>query len=90
MTAKRLEGLRTLIGFTIAIVALVVGLAFLQADQRAGAYTAFSVAVVGVFLGLAGKGATGVLANGTGAAGAWRTLTTDAKPGDPPSPPAAP
>lgn len=84
---KRFEGYRTLFGFCLAIVALVGGLALLAADQRGAAYGAFSLAVVGLFMGLAGKSSVGALAQGTGIKGAIATLTTDAKPGDPPKEP---
>lgn len=80
---------RTLIGALVAIVALVVGLGLLEVGARAGAYAAFAAAVVAVVVALAGKGATGVLAQGSGTKGAWEALTTDRKPGEPPAPPAA-
>ena len=92
MTTKRIEGLRTLIGFLVAVVALTGGLSLLAVDQRLKAYGAFSAGIVGVFLSLAGKSSVGALAGGGGAKGAWAALTTSATPEgtEPPAPPAPP
>lgn len=77
---------RTLIGVLVAIGALLGGLALLAMDQRGAAYGAFATAIVGVIGSLALKGGVGVLAGGNGAKGAWKALTTDAKPDDPQEP----
>jgi hypothetical protein len=77
-------GIRTLLATLFAETMLLAGLALLSEGQRGAAYSAFSLAVVGVAAALAGKASVEALSQGGGVKGAAAALMTDAKPGDPP------
>ena len=79
----KLEGLRTFIAGLVAVVALVVGIFLVRAEDRHAAFLAFAGGIVGVMGTVATKSAVGSLAQGTGIKGAMAALTTDRKPGEP-------
>lgn len=83
--------LRTFAFSVIALGFLLAGLYLCLRWPVAGiaVFTAFAGAVVVIVGAVAGKSAVEHLAGGGGIAGAWRALTTDAKP-EPPKPPGAP
>ena len=79
----KLEGLRTFIAGLVAVVALVVGIWMVKAEDRHAAFLAFAGGIVGVMGTVATKSAVGTLAKGTGLKGAMAALTTDKTPGEP-------
>jgi hypothetical protein len=83
---QSVTGTRTLVAVLFAIAALTLGLWFIEAGQRAMAYGAFSLAIVGVVGAIATKASVDALSAGDGTKGAWENLTTPKKPGEPPAP----
>jgi len=80
----KLEGLRTFIAGLVAVVALVIGIWMVKAEDRHAAFLAFAGGIVGVIGTVATKSAVGTLARGTGLKGAMAALTTDKTPGETP------
>ena len=81
-----LTGLRTIVVALFAMVCLVGGLWLVEAGQRAMAYGAFAIGIVGVIGAVATKASVDALSAGGGVKGATSALMTSAKPGDPPPP----
>jgi len=77
-------GLRTAVFALVAMAFLLAGfLAVVRWAQGGEVYGAYAAAISFIVASVAGKHATETLATGGGIAGAWRALTTDAKPKDP-------
>jgi hypothetical protein len=81
----KLEGLRTFLVTLVAILALVVGLKLLQADQRGAAFVFFATALVGLagaqVVKSVGSKAVG---EGEGITQGFKNLMGPSRPGDPP------